>query len=120
MPRRVFVETALIGLVAGLSSGLFGIGGGAVIVPLLALRMGFEQHRAHATSLAAIVVIAVAGAATFAAEGAIDVQIGAALALGGVIGAPLGARFMAGLEADRLKMASGLLACVLGALLVIR
>src|SRR5688500_6857675 len=44
-----------IGLVAGIASGLLGVGGGIVMVPLLATFAGFAQHRAHATSLAPIV-----------------------------------------------------------------
>ena len=118
--RREMFELALIGLAAGISSGLFGIGGGAVIVPLLVWRLDFDQHKAHATSLAAIVIIAVAGAATFASDGEIDGGIALALAGGGVIGAPLGARVMAGLDADRLKGAFGLLICIVGAALVFR
>jgi uncharacterized membrane protein YfcA len=83
-------------------------------------RLRFDQHRAHATSLAAIVLIAIAGAATFAGDGEIDASIALPLAIGGVLGAPLGARFMAGLEADRLKAAFGLLICAVGVSLVIR
>ena len=53
----------MIGTLAGLFSGLFGIGGGIVIVPLLVLWLGYEERRATGTSLAAIVIIAgVAGA----------------------------------------------------------
>ncbi|HEX7610406.1 MAG TPA: sulfite exporter TauE/SafE family protein, partial [Solirubrobacteraceae bacterium] len=48
----------LIGTLAGLFSGLFGVGGGSVIVPLLVLWLGYEEHAATATSLAAIVFIA--------------------------------------------------------------
>jgi uncharacterized protein len=47
-----------IGTLAGLFSGLFGVGGGSVIVPLLVLWLGYEERRATATSLAAIVFIA--------------------------------------------------------------
>jgi uncharacterized protein len=47
-----------IGTLAGLFSGLFGVGGGSVIVPLLVLWHGYEERRATATSLAAIVFIA--------------------------------------------------------------
>lgn len=47
-----------IGTLAGLFSGLFGVGGGSVIVPLLVLWLGYDERRATATSLAAIVFIA--------------------------------------------------------------
>lgn len=53
-----------IGTLAGLFSGLFGVGGGSVIVPLLILWLGYGERAATATSLAAIVFIAAFGAAT--------------------------------------------------------
>jgi len=52
-----------IGTAAGLFSGLFGVGGGSVIVPLLVLWLAYDEHEATATSLAAIVFIAGVGAA---------------------------------------------------------
>lgn len=84
-----------IGLAAGVASGLLGVGGGIVMVPLLTAFGGFDQHRAHATSLAAIVPIAGVGAATFAIAGEIDYPVAGLLAVGSLVGAPLGARFMA-------------------------
>ena len=53
-----------IGTAAGLFSGLFGVGGGSVIVPLLVLWLGYDERAATATSLAAIVFIAAFAAAT--------------------------------------------------------
>jgi uncharacterized membrane protein YfcA len=58
------LRLAAIGTLAGLFSGLFGVGGGTVIVPLLVLWLGYGQHAATATSLAAIVFIAGFAAAT--------------------------------------------------------
>jgi uncharacterized protein len=52
------LKLAVIGTLAGLFSGLFGVGGGSVIVPLLMLWLGYEERMATATSLAAIVFIA--------------------------------------------------------------
>jgi hypothetical protein len=52
------LRLAVIGSLAGLFSGLFGVGGGSVIVPLLVLWLGYEEHAATATSLAAIIFIA--------------------------------------------------------------
>ena len=69
-----------IGLVAGLFGALFGVGGGIVIVPLLVVLLAFDQRRASATSLAAILVSAIAGAATYALHG--DVKPGAAAIVG--------------------------------------
>jgi uncharacterized membrane protein YfcA len=61
-PNRT-LKLVAIGTLAGLFSGLFGVGGGSVIVPLLVLWLGYDERRATATSLAAIVFIA-----TFAAS----------------------------------------------------
>lgn len=84
-----------MGVIAGLTSGLLGVGGGIVMVPMLTMGLAFSQHRAHATSLAAIIPIAAVGAATYAANGEMDYQIAAFLAVGSLFGAPLGARLMA-------------------------
>ncbi|MBA3718516.1 MAG: sulfite exporter TauE/SafE family protein [Actinobacteria bacterium] len=70
----------LIGLVAGLFSALFGVGGGIVIVPLLLLLHRFGERNAMATSLVAIVFIAVVGATTYSLHG--EVKPGAAALVG--------------------------------------
>jgi len=57
MSSRV-LRLALVGCLAGAFSGLFGVGGGSVIVPLLVLWLGFGEREATGTSLAAIVIIA--------------------------------------------------------------
>jgi uncharacterized membrane protein YfcA len=69
-----------IGLLAGFFGALFGVGGGLVIVPLLVLLCGFEQRRASGTSLAAIFVLSLVGAITYASHG--DVKPGAAALVG--------------------------------------
>jgi uncharacterized protein len=79
-----------IGLVAGLFSALFGVGGGIVIVPLLILLLGFESKPATGTSLAAILLTAAAGATLYALEGEVDVAYAALVGLPATIGAVLG------------------------------
>jgi uncharacterized membrane protein YfcA len=69
-----------IGTLAGLFSGLFGVGGGSVIVPLLVLWLGYGERAATATSLAAIVFIAAFAAATQGLYG--NVHVGDALLVG--------------------------------------
>jgi uncharacterized protein len=81
---------AAVGLAAGALSGLFGVGGGILIVPGLVLLLGMPQRRAHATSLAAIVPIAAAGAAGYAIEGAVQWLAAALLTVGGAVGAVAG------------------------------
>jgi uncharacterized membrane protein YfcA len=105
-PRLAWLIAA--GLVAGIFSGLLGVGGGIVLIPLLVL-MGFPQHEAHATSLAAIAPIAAVGAFQFAVGGEVDYGIAVALAAGALLGAPLGARVMAGVSEPVLRVAFGAL-----------
>ena len=85
--RRV-LALAVVGTAAGAFSGLFGVGGGVVIVPLLILWLGYGEREATGTSLAAIVVIAAAAAALQGAYGNVDVAKGLLIglpAVGGVV-----------------------------------
>jgi len=82
------VRLAAIATAAGAFSGLFGIGGGTIIVPLLILWLGYEDREATGTSLAAIALIAALGTAVHGAYGNVDVLKGilvGAPAIGGVI-----------------------------------
>jgi uncharacterized membrane protein YfcA len=88
------VRAAVLGLAAGVTGGLFGVGGGIVVVPGLVLWFAMEQHRAHATSVAAIVATAAAALVPFAVAGEVDWLAAAALAGGSAVGAYLGARWM--------------------------
>jgi uncharacterized protein len=86
-PRRT-LELASIGTAAGLFSGLFGVGGGAVIVPLLVLRLGYADREAMGTSLAAIAVMAGAAMLVHGAYGNVHVADGLLVgvpAVGGVL-----------------------------------
>ena len=96
-----------IGLIAGLASGLLGIGGGIVIVPMLVGWLGMPLKRALGTSLAAIVAIVVPGAAVHAALGHIDWGIALVLALGSVAGARVGARIALGTRERTLRLLVG-------------
>lgn len=66
------LRPAAIGTVAGAFSGLFGVGGGGIIVPLLILWLGFGDREAAGTSLAAVAVIAALGAGLHALYGNVD------------------------------------------------
>jgi uncharacterized membrane protein YfcA len=109
-----------IGVLAGFLSGLFGIGGGIVMVPLLVMACGSEQHRAHVNSLGAGIVLALAGSVTYALADSVDWGIAALLAAGAVLGAPIGARVMAHMSEGRLKIAFGILLVVMSGLLIAR
>ena len=108
---------AAIGIAAGAFSGLFGVGGGTIIVPLLILWLGYEERMATGTSLAAIVLIAAVAAGTHGALGNVDVAKGMLIgvpAIGGVVvGAALqqrvSTRVVNGLFAVLLVLSAGAL-----------
>ena len=88
MPRGRWLKLGVIGTAAGLFSGLFGVGGGTVIVPLLILWLGYGEREATGTSLAAIAVIAAFAAIVQGAYGNVDVEKGLLIglpAVGGVV-----------------------------------
>jgi uncharacterized membrane protein YfcA len=94
MPSGRAAPALVIGLVAGVASGLLGVGGGVIMVPGLVLALRATQHEAHATSLAAIIPIGAVGFALFAAHGEVNYAMGALLVAGSVVGAPLGVNAM--------------------------
>jgi uncharacterized membrane protein YfcA len=96
-----------IGIAAGLASGLLGIGGGIVIVPLLVGWLGMPLKRALGTSLAAIVALVVPGTVVHAVLGHIDWSIVLVLAIGSVLGARLGARLALGARERTLRALVG-------------
>ena len=57
MNRQMLIDAGVLlaGMLAGIASGLFGIGGGVILVPILGLLLGFSQHRAQGTSLVALI-----------------------------------------------------------------
>jgi uncharacterized membrane protein YfcA len=98
---------ALVGLTAGVVSGLLGIGGGLVLVPFLAGWLGMPLKRALGTSLLAIVAIVVPGTIVHAALGNVDLGIAVALTVGAVPGARLGAGIALGTRDRTLRLAVG-------------
>jgi uncharacterized membrane protein YfcA len=80
------LRLAAIATGAGAFSGLFGIGGGTIMVPLLVLWLGYGQKEATGTSLTAIVLIGSFAAATQALYGNVDFWLGIAIGVPGVIG----------------------------------
>ncbi len=87
---------ALIGgLVAGFAGGLFGVGGGILLVPMLASVFGATPHQANGTSLATIAATALTGLAVYAWKGNVAWGTAALLALGSIPAARWGARLAA-------------------------
>ena len=102
---RSILMYLLIGLAAGLLSGLFGVGGGTVIVPMLALLARFEPRLAAGTSLAAIVPTAAVGVISYAVHGAVAWIPALILAAAAVVGAQFGSWLLARLPVNVVRWA---------------
>jgi uncharacterized membrane protein YfcA len=91
LPAHHILKLAAIGTLAGIFSGLFGVGGGTVIVPLLIFWFGYGERLATGTSLAAIVLIGLLGAiAQGGIYGNVHVVTGLLLAIPAVLGVVIG------------------------------
>lgn len=104
----------LLGLVAGTFSGLIGIGGGTIIVPVLVFLFGLSQHQAQGTTLALLVPpIGFLAAWTYYEQGYVDLRIASLICIGFFFGGLIGAKFAAKLSNVALERVFG------GALLLI-
>lgn len=117
MPR--VLRLAAIGTAAGVFSGLFGVGGGTVIVPLLILWLGYGEREATGTSLAAISVIASVAAIAQAAYGNVDWLKAAFIGLPAVAGVVVGTAVQQKVPRRAVSLGfAGLLLVVAGTLVV--
>lgn len=91
MPRDRLLRLAVIGTAAGAFSGLFGVGGGTVIVPLLILWLAYGEREATGTSLAAIAVIAVFAVIAHGLYGNVDIAKGLLVGIPATLGVVGGA-----------------------------
>lgn len=88
----------LLGLVAGVISGVIGLGGGVIILPILVFGFGLSQHEAQGKTLALLVPpIGLLAAWTYYKQGYVDVKIASLIAAGFVVGSLWGAKLAVGL-----------------------
>ncbi len=109
-----------IGALGGVLSGLLGVGGGVVMVPLLVLWAGYGQRDAHAASLGAIIPISLASVLTYGIAGKVRPADAAVLALGSIIGARIGAGALSRIPERRLKLVFGLFLAAVSVAMFVR
>lgn len=112
-------RAVLTGILGGFTSGLTGIGGGTVMVPLLTGMLRMSQHRAHATSLVIVIFAALAATTQYVMRDQVDWALVLALGLGGIVGAQVGARTMRSLPERRLRLVFGVFLLVVGVRLLV-
>nr|WP_292432759.1 sulfite exporter TauE/SafE family protein [Methylobacter sp.] len=109
----------IIGLIGGIASGFFGIGGGLVIVPALIYWAGFSQHMATGTTIAVLLPpIGLAAAFEYYRHGNVDVKAAIILAVTMFLGAWIGAYFANQMQGPQLRLIFGLFVCGIGVYLI--
>jgi uncharacterized membrane protein YfcA len=116
VPMRVTLATGIFG---GFFSGLLGIGGGTAMVPMLVFLGGLTQRDAHATSLAAMILIATAAVVVYGDAGKVNLLAAGALLLGSLAGARIGADLLSKASEGKLKAAFGAFLLIAAALMVV-
>lgn len=105
----ISLSYVFLGVVAGVMSGLFGIGGGLVMVPVLIYVYGFSQHQAQGTTLAIMIPpIGLLAAWVYYKQGYINIPIALLVCAGFIIGGYLGAKYASGLNTDIMRKMFGL------------
>ena len=102
--RGNFWVIVLLGLAAGMLSGVFGVGGGILIVPGLLFFAKMDQRRAHGTSLATVLPISISSLMTYWAHGHVDWPVASFLAIGGIVGALIGTKLLKTVKHEILSM----------------
>jgi len=104
MDIQTILIVILIGIAAGMLSGLVGVGGGLIVVPALVFFLGFSQHNAQGTSLGLLLLPAgILAVLQYYKHGDIDVKAVAILAVGFVIGGYYGSKLALSLPQDTIK-----------------
>ena len=100
----LYASLVAFGVLAGVASGLLGVGGGTLLVPFLTLAVGMSQHAAEATSLLVILPTAIAGTIALRRRGVGDPGLALRFGVVGSVGAVLGALLALALPAATLRL----------------
>lgn len=119
MVSSAFLWLIVIGLIAGLLSGVFGIGGGVINVPCLIYLLGFSQHKATGTSLAVLLPpIGIAAVFEYYQHDNVDLKKALIIALTSIVGAWVGSVYANKLTGPALRLSFGISVTLLGLYLI--
>lgn len=107
-PGNMTIETVLlliiVGLAAGILSGMVGVGGGIIVVPALVIFLGFSQHQAQGTSLGLLLLpVGILAVMNYYNKGYIDIKVVAIMSIAFVFGGWLGSKLSLSLPQDTVK-----------------
>jgi len=100
----------IIGLIAGVLSGMIGVGGGIIIVPALVFFLGFSQHQAQGTSLGLLLLpVGILAVMNYYNKGFIDIKVVVIMSIAFILGGWLGSKLSLALPGDIVKKIFGVL-----------
>ncbi|MBI3883854.1 MAG: sulfite exporter TauE/SafE family protein [Sphingobacteriales bacterium] len=112
---QTFIILIIIGVCAGILSGLVGVGGGILIVPALVFFLGFSQKMAQGTSLGILLLpVGILGVMEYYKQGYVDIKIVLLISLGFIIGSLFGSKIALSLSNDTIKKAFALVMVLVG------
>lgn len=118
---KEIVAASGIGIVAGILGGIFGIGGGILIVPALVAFLGFSQFRAQGTSLVALLApVGILALLEYHKKGDADLKVGAVVATGFLVGGLLGSKLALSLDETVVRKGFAAFLIIVGAWLFFR
>jgi len=97
----------VIGLITGICNGLFGSGGGTILVPAMVFILGIEEHKAHATAILVILPLTILSTIVYYRYSYVDWTTTSKIICGGIIGGFLGARFLNKIPSSTLRKTFG-------------
>ncbi|MFI3210406.1 MAG: sulfite exporter TauE/SafE family protein [Peptostreptococcaceae bacterium] len=103
------IKNTIIGLSTGFINGVFGAGGGTLLVPILNNILKLEEHKSHATSLGIILFLSSTSAVVYASKGTYDISLTIRVGIGSIIGGIIGAKMLSKLTGKFLRISFGII-----------
>ena len=102
------IKNAVIGLFTGFINGVFGSGGGTLLVPILNNILKVEEHKPHSTALAVIIFLSTTSSVIYVSKGTFDIHLTVQAAIGSIIGGIIGAKLLSKLNGKFLRIGFGI------------
>ena len=103
------IKNSIIGAFTGFVNGLFGSGGGTLLVPILNNILKVDEHKSHATALSVVVFLTTASSFVYISKGTYDLNITFKVAIGSIVGGILGAKILCKMTGRFLRISFGLI-----------
>lgn len=103
------IKNTIIGAFTGFINGIFGSGGGTLLVPILNNILNVEEHKSHATALAIIIFLSTASSAIYISKGTYDITLTIQAAIGSIIGGIIGAKLLSKVTGRFLRISFGVI-----------